>query len=486
MAFGMNFNELTEIEQKVVVLAFGVDTLAGGDAMHESGAQHFIIDTWTSSMTPPPLYYDTIAKDLRQAGGAPEFSDKEAIKKYINDYRLHELPNEIRNQIEQLAHGRRNDVLSLVDALEMVLRTLDENVEPPGYDEKYRAVTGLTEVRLVDAAPYRTTLEHALAKAGFEVRPDRDLRQSSVAWEKAKGHIGAYGKGDDERIDAAIVQQKFNETIQRLLEIAREKLFSQMDFGIPGFQPDLSDVLFDGFEFKPINNVSFTGSSIYRGQGTDVPLLQGLLEYNTDHPLTAAGLIQLAAHEAMIGHYLNSAVTDLLWRAGKLPFEATMGTMCTSSAVFQEGWAENALYVIYGSKEEALNGIEKDFGINSADMEVVLAMADLQNVAKHNVSILYQREGVPIEKVRNYLRDDCIMPDHLVKKLSGGWAQDPILGPMYGPAYYVGTKVVRDAIAKVGARRVAEVGLQITGRLANVVTFPEQVYQKSAESLQLS
>jgi len=486
MAFGMNFNELTEIEQKVVVLAFGVDTLAGGDAMHESGAQHFIIDTWTSGMTPPPLYYDTVAKDLRQAGGAPEFSDKEAIKKYINDYRLHELPNEIRNQIEQLAPGRRNDVLSLVDALEMVLSTLDENVESPGYDEKYRAVTGLTEVRLVDAAPYRTTLEHALAKAGFEVRPDRDLRQSSVAWEKAKGHIGAYGQGDDEKIDAAIVQQKFNETIQRLLEIAREKLFSQMDFGIPGFQPDLSDVLFDGFEFKPIKNVSFTGSSIYRGQGTDVPLLQGLLEYNTDHPLTAAGLIQLAAHEAMIGHYLNSAVTDLLWRAGKLPFEATMGTMCTSSAVFQEGWAENALYVIYGSKAEALNGIEKDFGINSADMEAVFAMADLQNVAKHNVSILYQREGVPIEKVRNYLRDDCIMPDHLVKKLSGGWAQDPILGPMYGPAYHVGTKVVREAIAKVGAKRVAEVGLQITGRLANVVTFPEQVYQKSAESLQLS
>jgi len=119
-------------------------------------------------------------------------------------------------------------------------------------------------------------------------------------------------------------------------------------------------------------------------------------------------------------------------------------------------------------------------------MEAVFAMADLQNVAKHNVSVLYQRDGVPIEKVRNYLRDDCIMPDHLVKKLSGGWAQDPILGPMYGPAYYVGTKVVRDAIAKVGARRVAEVGLQITGRLANVVTFPEQVYQKSAESLQLS
>ena len=477
MAFGMNFNELTGIEQKLVVLAFGVDSLAGGDALHESGAQHFIIDTWISGMTPPQVYYDTIAENLRQAGGALEFSDKQAIKKYIDNYRLHELPNEIREQIAQLAPGRRTDVLSLVDALEMVLRTLDENVESPGYDEKYRTVTGLAEVKLIDAAPYRTILEQALSKAGFEVSAARGLRQTNLTWEKAKGHIGAYGQEDDEKIDGAVVQQKFNETIQKLLEVARERLFSQMDFGISGYQPGLSDVLFNGFEFKPINNVSFTGSSIYRGQGSDAPLLQGLLEYNTDHPLTAAEIIHLASHEAMIGHYLISAVTDLLWRSGKLPFEATMGTMCTSSAVYQEGWAENVLDIIYGSREEALKGIEKNFGISRADMEVDLAQADLQNVAKHNVSILYQREGMPIEDVRTYLRDECIMPDHLVKKLSGGWAQNPIIGPMYGPAYYVGTKVVRDAIANVGAKRAAEVGLQITGRLSNIVTFQEQVYQ---------
>lgn len=476
MNFGMNFNELSEIEQKLVILAFGVDALAGGDAMHESGAQHFIVDTWTSGMTPPAVYYDTIAANLRQAGGAFEFGDKAAINKYINDHRLHQLPNEIREEIKQLDAGRRNDVLSLVNALELVLRTLDENVESPGYDEKYKAVTGLTEVKLVDATPYRKTLEQALSKAGYEIRPGGDLRQSSLAWEKAQGHIGAYLQGDDEKIDGTVVQQKFNETIQKLLGVARERLFSQMDFGIERHQSDLSDILFNGFEFKPIDNVSFTGSSIYRGQGTDAPLLQGLLEYNTDHPLTPAGLIQLAAHEAMIGHYLNSAVSDLLWRSGKLPFEASMGTMCTSSAVFQEGWAENALDVVYGSREQTLAGIEEDFKISSFDMEVVLAMADLQNVAKHNVSILYQREGMPIDEVKNYISKECIMPDHLVKKLSGGWAQDPIIGPMYGPAYFVGTKVVRDAVAKVGAKRVAEVGLQTTGRLSNVVTFQEQVY----------
>ena len=477
MGFGINFNELSSIEQKLVILAIGVDSLAGGDALHESGAQHFIIDTWTSGMTPPPIYYDAVSENLRQAGGALELSDKEAIKKYIDNYRLHELLNEIRAQINQLSPDRTNDVLSLADALEMILRTVDENVESPGYNEKYKAVTGLTEVKLIDASPYRTILKQALSNAGFEIKADSDLRETSLAWEKEKGHIGNYVEGGEEKIDGAVVQQKFNETIQKLLEVARERLFSQMDFGIPGYQPNLSDVSFDGFTFKPINNVSFTGSSIYKGQGTGKPLLQGLLEYNTDHPLTPASLIQLAAHEAMIGHYLNSAVTDLLWRSGKLPFEATMGTMCTSSAVFQEGWAENVLDIIYGTREKTLKGIEQDFGIGSADMEVVLAQADLQNIAKHNVSILYQREGMPIDDVRTYLKDECIMPDHLVKKLSGGWAQDPIIGPMYGPAYFVGTMVVRKAIAQVGAKRVAEVGLQTTGRLSNIVTFQEQINQ---------
>ncbi|MEK6916716.1 MAG: hypothetical protein AABW92_03140, partial [Nanoarchaeota archaeon] len=419
--------------------------------------------------------YDTTAEKLRQAGGTAEFNEKDAIEQYIARYRLHELPNEIRAQIKQLQPSRKTYVLSLVNALEIVLKTLDDNVASPSYNEKYRAVTGLNQVKVINAARYRATLEQALSNAGFEVRAGRDLRQRYLEWEEEKGHIGAYGPAETEKIDGAVVQQKFNQTIQKLLEVTRERLFSQMDFGISGYQPDLSDVAFAGFEFKPVNNVTFTGSSIYRGQGKDSPLLQGLLEYNIDHPLTPAEIIHLAAHEAMIGHYLNSAVTDLFWRDGKLPFEATMGTMCTSSTVYQEGWAENALDIIYGSREAALAGIEKDFGISRADMKVVLAQADLQNVAKHNVSILYQRDGVPIDEVRTYLREQCIMPDPLVKKLSGGWAQDPIFGPMYGPAYFIGAMTVRNAIEQVGAVRVAEVGLQTTGRLSNIMTFQKQI-----------
>ncbi|MFH0875107.1 MAG: hypothetical protein V1859_04155 [archaeon] len=476
MSFGMKFEELSEIEQKVVVLAFGVDSLAGGDALHESGTKHFIIDTWTSGMTPPYIYNDTIAQKLREVGGAPELSDKDAIGQYIARYRLHDIPNEIREQIKQLDTSRRTYILNLVNALEMVLNTLDDNVVSPSFNEKYRAVTGLKEVRLINSVQYRATLEHALSNAGFKVSAERNLRETYLAWEKAKGHIGASDSAGTGQIDGKVVQQRFNETIQKLLEVARERLFSQMNFGISGYQPNLSDVSFAGFEFKPVNNVTFTGSSIYRGQGTTTPLLQGLLEYNTDHPLTPAEIIHLAGHEAMIGHYFSSAISDLLWRDGKLPFEATMGTMCTASTVYQEGWAENALDIIYGSRDAALAGIENDFGIHKADMEVVFAQADLQNVAKHNVSILYQREGMPLEEVKTYLRNDCIMPEPLVKKLSGGWAQDPIFGPMYGPAYFVGAMAVRKAMQEVGAVEVASVGLQTTGRLSDVMTFQEQIY----------
>src|SRR5437762_889801 len=229
MSFGMNFQELSEIEQKIVVLAFGVDTLAGGDALHESGTQHFIIDTWTSGMIPPPIYFDTTATSLRQAGGAVEFSNKEAIKEYIDNYRLHHLCDEIRTQIKQLDAGRRQEVLTLVRALEIVLRTLDDNIESPGYDEKYKAVTGLTEVKIADATPFRRTLKEAVSRAVFEVGNDKDLREATLAWEKERGHIGSNNQDDSEKINGAVVQHEFNKTIQKLLEVARERLFSQLD-----------------------------------------------------------------------------------------------------------------------------------------------------------------------------------------------------------------------------------------------------------------
>ncbi len=473
MVFGMNFDELSDVEKKIVSLAIGVDTLAGGDALAESGTKHYIIDTWTSGMIPPSIYYEDAAVYLKNKGGVGGCERIPAtVYKYIDRNRLHELPEDIRADLNYISSNRRQYLRGIVRTFEVILNTLDPRVSTPSYDERYKTVTGINKAEVIDIAPYRESLEDALTNANYKV--ERSLRDAFIKWKINQGYVGAKADGT---IDSNAVKEKFTRTLRILLDRANKNLLSQMDFGIPGYSPDLSEVRFDGLKLKLVNGANFTGSSIYRGQGVETPLLQGLLEYNTDHPMTPGKLVHIASHEGIIGHYFNSAVADLLWRGGKLPFEATMEIMCSPSAVFQEGWAENALLLIYGSREKLLEGVEHDFGVKREDMAVTLAYADLKNVATHNVSILYQREGEHIDEVRTYLRDRCFMSDAKVKTLSGIWTQDPIFGPMYGPTYLIGTMAVRNAIEKVGAVKVAQVGLQTTGRLLDITIFNEQIYK---------
>jgi hypothetical protein len=467
----MSLDELEPAEKDLVTLAFGVDSMAGGDALHESGAQHMIIDTWTSGMEAPTIYHDPIAAEMREKGGADAVIP-EAVSAFTYAHRLHSLPGLIRLESKSLPQERSVFFNNLTNALEVMLQTLDPNVQTPSFDQRYRTVTMEPEVKVIDPTVYRVKLQRALANAGYDdtVRK-KGLREAYLKWELDAGFVGEIDKG---KIDGHIVEAEFNEMIGKLLQAARERLFPHLST-IGGTK--LEDIEFGGFKFKPVSNVHFTGSSIYSGGGTETPELNGLLEYNVDHPLTRAGLLHLAAHEAMPGHYLNSAFSDLLWREGRLPFEATMGTMCTSSTIFQEGWAENALKIIYGSDRVLFGSVQQDFGVDPHDLQVALAVSALQNVAKHNVSIKHQRDGASIEEIRRHVAEDCVQPDSIVEKMARGWASHPIIGPMYGPAYLIGEDAVRAAIERAGPTRVAKVGLQLEGRLADLETFHNQVYR---------
>ena len=468
--------ELKNFERALVTFAFGVDALTGADPLSKSGRDHFIIDTWTSGLPAPEIYSHPIAFFMRANGGVTGLKNDGTLREFLKSTSLYSFPNAIRNMVDEgnVEPSRRAYLNNIVNTLEHILHTLDPNKQTPDYDARYSSVTGYKVASLaVDSVRLRKKLEESLKNAGFEVTAKRGLRESVLAWEKDRGYIG---ERDDGTIDGQVVKEMFLGYVHKLLNIARERRFKQMNFGIPGYAPDLSDVPFDGFEFEPLSNVEFTGSSIYRGGGSDVPELKGLLEYNTDHELTKVGLVHLAAHEVMIGHYFNSAVADLLYRAGKLPFESTMGFMCAPSTTFQEGWAENALAVIYGSEELAIQGAAKDFGVDANDLRIAFIRSELQNVAKHNVSFLYQKESKSLDSVREHVRGKCVQNDSIVEKLSGGWATSPLTGPLYGPAYLVGSKTVGTAITHVGAERVAEVGLQTTGRLADIKTFRDQIW----------
>ncbi len=469
MVYGMNFEELSDAERDFANLLLATDTLWGGDAMHESGTVHFIADTWVSGIEPPPVYTDPTAVILREAGGfdgVPE-GERDQVWRYVTRHNLLSLYPRLQQAARNgdLSPERAQFILNTARAVDTMLSTAISNIAPqelsfgePTFEDKYRAGTTLPDVNLVDPTPFREELRSSLARAGYKVTPSRSLRETMLAWKGERGAINPDNvAGEVKRVTAD------------LMALARRNLLPLVDFDIPGYKPDLSDVPFDGFEFRTLKGVRFTGSNIYRGGGTDRPKLKALFEYNLDHPLTPTGLVHLVGHEVM-GHYLNSAVADLLWRGGKLPIEATMATMCTPAVAFQEGLAENMLDIIYGSRQAAIDA----YGPNLA---VTLAVARLESVGKHNASMLHQRDGMELDRLRAYIAEECVQSDPIVRKLSGGWATNPIVGSMYGPAYHLGTEVVSRALQSVGGGRVARIGFQTTGRMADIQTFQQQVYQ---------
>ena len=458
---------LQGFDERLSTLLIGVDSLFGGDDMHESGTRHVIADTWTSGYEPPKIYHDETAQVLREKEGI-EGVDKDVVNGFVKKYKLLELPDVVREDALSFQTNdpdRTNYIHNLVNALEVMLHTaiaISNGTELPSYDTRYRAATAgiLNEAFLIDTKPGREHLKESLAKAGYKVTNDRNLRETMKAWHHDKGNIPS-----DE------LAERVNETTSHLLQLTRDRIFSQLDFGIPGFNRGLSDVNFDGFRFETLSGVHFTGSSIYHG-GVDEngkPLLKQLFEYNTDHPVGKPGLYHLCGHEVVPGHYLQSAVGDLLWMDGRLGFESTIGVMCTPETVFREGWAQNAFNLLFGSREAAIS----EFG---DDLRVELAYEDLQDIGKHNASILYQKNGESLDRVRQHVAEECVQMDPIVKKLSSAWATHPIIGPMYGPAYWLGRTIIQKAIEDVGREKVARIGFMLDG-LVDIKTFQDKVYR---------
>ncbi|MBI4163962.1 MAG: hypothetical protein HY512_03805 [Candidatus Aenigmarchaeota archaeon] len=455
----MTKTHATEIDRKVATLLIGVDTLFGGDALHESGAHHMIADQWFSGEPAPEIYHDPFSKSVRdmaqgRSTGPNPLEDPDQVSFFVSRHDLLGLTQELKGLgVDDDDGVYRNN---LVKALSVMLDTAMAQVgkwEMPSFEDRYFAATAGTvdSVKVADTSEGREKLREALANVGYDVTPNRNLRETFLEWEGA--HIL------DPREVARIA-----EVVNKLLFLdMRDRVLANLDFGIEGYKPDLSDVRFAGHRFETIQGVHFTGSNIYHGgEREGRPLLSGLFEYNTDHPITEVGMLHLCAHE-VTGHYINAAVKDLLWRAGKLGFTATIGTMCTPQIGFEEGWAQNIFELMYGSREAAAEFYGKN-------LLVAAANEDLQDIGKHNVSILYQRDGAGIDAVKRHAAEDCVQGDAVVKKLSGGWAKHPMFGPMYGPAYLVGRKAVNEAIQKYGRMAVARIGYSLDGEV-DINTF---------------
>ncbi|MBI4149924.1 hypothetical protein HY488_00815, partial [Candidatus Woesearchaeota archaeon] len=451
-------------ESDYATLLVGVDTLLGGNIGSPSGVDHVLLDSWTSNYALPPIYHDPRSKALREHGGVSEKTSSELVSSYVRDYYLDTLADSISDKIENLDTDDFGNIMNTARAADVMLQTMCAIAEKrplPSYLIRRAAATNRNEFDLRGYHTDREELRERLARAGYEVTQSRPLRETYLAWEKTQPIV-----------PTELVQAKAYELIGELLQLTREKIFSKLDFSATGYSHDLHDVAFDGIEFKTVKDVFFTMSMAYRGGEKDGrPALTAVYEYNTDIPLTPLFFRFLIGHEAVPGHYLNNAIIDLLSNHGTRPlgFEATIGTMCTPSTIFQEGWGNIGLELLFGGREKAIDALGQDYGVYAANH-------DLQDIAKHYVSILFQVQGKSLDEIKRFVAEDCAQSDAIVDKMSRAWATHPIIGPMYGPAYYMGTKVLRKAIKDKGAEAVARVGLHLEG-LVDIVTFQDKLYR---------
>lgn len=446
-----------ELEYATQVI--GVDSLFGGDVGKPEGAAHFIADTYPKGEVQlPPIHTDKRAEALRKAGGANQ-NNVDNVRGLINDYGLLEADNRLEESLPSEASPQRTRfATNMGKCLSIIARTamaIAEKADLPPFNDRFRAATAGRDPVLVETKGLREQLRAALSSAGLEVSTSRGLRETVQEWERKVGNV---------------LPERFAEEVanvnRKLLQRTRNRIFRGIDFGFDGHDSNLEDIPFDGLIFKTVSGVSYTGSSAYEGGVDDEgrPALRDLIEYNIDHPVTNPGLWHLISHEMTPGHYIDSAAADLGWRSGKLGFEAAAHTMCTTEIALREGWAQNALAMLFGGDEQkVIEALGKDHAV-----EYVLQR--LQDAGKVNGSLLFQGLKRSIEDVKRHLEVDCVLSDAYVKKLSGAWAKHPIFGPMYGPAYQMGYEVVKAAIQKHGPSKVAEAALHQHG-YCDIETF---------------
>ncbi len=438
-------------EQEYATRLVGVDTLWGGNIGVPSGRDHFIADSWPrGEVELPDIYGDPRSEALRKSGGVTPDSG-ELVRGYMSQYGLLDKGRLAESLGPGESQLRRRFVGNMERALDVMARAalaVAENRPLPPHEELFEAAV-FRSPELIDPTELREKLRLALSKVGIEVTDRKTLNDAVAEWEKRVGFV--------EPVDFAKEVAKTN---AELLRLTRKNIFGAVDFSADGYDPHLADVLFDGLRFETVTGVTFTGSSAYEGglKPDGTPALSGLIEYNTEHPITRAGLPHYCSHEIIPGHYADSAVSDLGYRSGRLPFEASAHTMCTGETALRERWAQNALAMSHGGSEDA---VVEALG---PDQAIQYLLEHLQDVGKTNAPILFQGQHVSPDDIAKHLSVDCVLPGPIVKKLVA-WAQHPILGLMYGSEYAAGYSDVKEAIKKHGPRKVAEAALHRHGYL---------------------
>jgi hypothetical protein len=409
------------LDRALAEAILGIDTLWGGDVMNPSGTGRFIADSWFSDEALPKSYTDKTAAAVRAAGGlsAGEL-DRPVIEAYLGAVDLRHALDVVAEEGVVQPGGRGPFLAGLSTCLEVMLdlalEALDRG-EPVPYARSVEASTGAAPTPSKPAAKV-VALTSLLDEAGYS--PKGSVLDAADAWRAGRmtpaASIGTLAR--------AFIAELEVGTAAHVL---------------PYLPTEMHGVPRANVEFMPIKDAWFSGSMNYLGRERSPdgkPLYDASYEINASLEISIPEYMHLVSHEVVPGHVMTFAYVQHLYVLGRVGFEGTMLTMNSRYSTLAEGIANNALLMAFGVTEVS--------DLPDQDLQIGTLLSLLQDDAKNQASYLTWNDGWAQPEVAAALRRDFLVSEERAGKLSGPWANHPILGRMYLPSYRAGTDAVAD------------------------------------------
>jgi len=409
------------LDRALAEAILGIDTLWGGDVMNPSGTGRFIADSWFSDEDLPQSYADPTAAAVRAAGGLSAGEvDRPAVDAYLDAVNLREALDLIASE-GAVEPGVRGPFLAglatCLDVMwDLAMEALDRG-DPVAYSRSVEASTGAAPTPS-DPGAKVAALTALLDDAGYS--PEGSILEAADAWRRDRmtpaASIGSLAR--------ALIAELEAGTAAHVMPCLPEEMH-----GVPRAN----------VEFLPIKDAWFSGSMNYLGRERTPdgkPLYDASYEINASLEISIPEFMHLVSHEVVPGHVMTFAYVQHLYVLGKVGFEGTMLTMNSRYSTLAEGIANNALLMAYGVTEVS--------DLPDRDLQIGTLLSLLQDDAKNQASYLTWNDGMAQPAVAAILRRDFLVSEERAGKLSGPWANHPILGRMYLPSYRSGTDAVAE------------------------------------------
>jgi hypothetical protein len=409
------------LDRALAEAILGIDTLWGGDVMNPSGTGRFIADSWFSDEALPKSYTDKTAAAVRAAGGLSAGEvDRPAVEAYLEAVNLREALDLVAAEGSSQPGARGPFLAGLSTCLEVMwdlaMEALDRG-EPVPYARSVEASTGAAPTPSNPVAKV-AALTSLLDEAGYS--PKGSVLDAADAWRADRmtpaASIGALARAMIAELEAGTAAHV-----------------------LPYLPTEMHCVPRANVEFMPIKDAWFSGSMNYLGRERSPdgkPLYDASYEINASLEISIPEYMHLVSHEVVPGHVMTFAYVQHLYVLGKVGFEGTMLTMNSRYSTLAEGIANNALLMAFGVTEVS--------DLPDRDLQIGTLLSLLQDDAKNQASYLTWNDGLAQPEVAAALRRDFLVSEERAGKLSGPWANHPILGRMYLPSYRAGTDAVAD------------------------------------------